>query len=655
MGILGFQVSQKRYSFQIVIHLPPSISLLRPACAFAILTVGIGLLDAQDPPKPEAPVKMGTLPERFFQIQDDAGFLWQALDNGALISGDTQYLQSGLNLIVDGEPFAPTAGGSREPGSGEGPAEVRLEERRASGPVIGRSLWFDTKRSGVRALDSFSNTGTAERRFEVVVRTTYPFAWQSLHGAAGRVLGTEPAIALTPDDIALGVHFSPSEGRHDTFFLFGSEKGGQRPDVKSSANLRELTLTYSVSVPPGETRYLVHWILQRNLSEVGQSASVLLPFARRGQWIEPGIPEAETSKVANLPAAAFVAEAPATNLRMLVPLNELTDRLGAYRRAEDLLWVGPSSQLPGQLVKEGRIKLAAETLGETEIPIALLAGVKGGGGEGATPKWYLRDGRVLVGDLVSGSLLWGGSASDAKALDPDEFHLLLTGTTPADGSPENGTTHFLQLADGTVLALAMGKDSAIDWATPWGRRSIAWADTVEWTRLAASPPQWRVSTRDGSWQGGLPIPRQIGVKTHAGKEIEVSASEIQRVWSAGAPPQLATAPSAEWVDFSEIPAGFGPKTGVLLAGNHLVAGELAASTLLVRDGASRFPVDTARIVRFSRSDEPDAAGRFTLLLDGGESVEGSLVDAYLSLAVPGATLEVPMEFVLAYQKSPSSE
>ncbi|MBU6178725.1 MAG: hypothetical protein KGR69_03635, partial [Verrucomicrobia bacterium] len=37
-------------------------------------------------------VRLAELPERFFQIQDEAGFFWQALDNGALISGDTQYL-----------------------------------------------------------------------------------------------------------------------------------------------------------------------------------------------------------------------------------------------------------------------------------------------------------------------------------------------------------------------------------------------------------------------------------------------------------------------------------------------------------------------------------------------------------------------------------
>ena len=115
---------------------------------------------------PTPPVRLGELPERFFQIQDEAGFFWQALDNGALISGDTQYLQSCLNLIVDGEPFAPKSGQVREPGTGGERIDLRLEEARAT-YAISRDVWFDTGRSGVRVFDVIRNTGNAELRLPV--------------------------------------------------------------------------------------------------------------------------------------------------------------------------------------------------------------------------------------------------------------------------------------------------------------------------------------------------------------------------------------------------------------------------------------------------------------------------------------------------------
>ena len=53
------------------------------------------------------PVEIREIPDRFFAVQDSSGFFWQAFGNGALVSGDAQYLQSGLNLLVDGVAFAP--------------------------------------------------------------------------------------------------------------------------------------------------------------------------------------------------------------------------------------------------------------------------------------------------------------------------------------------------------------------------------------------------------------------------------------------------------------------------------------------------------------------------------------------------------------------
>jgi hypothetical protein len=176
-GILSFQATENRYTSRIVSFSPPAPRLLRVAATFGLLGVALVESPAQEAakgPAEPAPVVLNELPERFFQIQDDAGFLWQALDNGALISGDTQYLQSGLNLIVDGEPFAPTTGAVRDPSLGAEKIDVRLDEKRA-GLTISRDFWFDTRRSGVRLLDSFTNTGSSERTLSVVVRTTYPF------------------------------------------------------------------------------------------------------------------------------------------------------------------------------------------------------------------------------------------------------------------------------------------------------------------------------------------------------------------------------------------------------------------------------------------------------------------------------------------------
>ncbi len=597
---------------------------------------------------------LSALPERFFQVQDKAGFFWQALDNGALISGETQYLQSGFNLIVDGEPFTPSLGAAREPGTGDR-IDVRLEEKRTL-LAISRDLWFDTDRSGVRVLDTFTNTGKSDRVIDVVLRTTYPFAWQSLHGTGGRVLGAEPGKDLRTEDQSLGVHFSPSEGRHDTFFLLGSEKGGQLPEVKTSANSRELVFHYSMPLAPGATRVLVHWILQRNLSDLGDDAAMLAPFIQRGQWIDPGVPASRFSEAANLPAAAFITEArTGTGLKSLVGLNEWSDRSGVYRRSEDLLALGPSSQVGGTLERKGELRVEAAFRGDVTFPVELLAAVAGGGSEGRVPRWFLRDGRVYVGPLRGGELRWKASAvaeGEAELLDPTRIEWLLAATAANDGGTPAKATHFAQIMDGSVLALALDGNAKVAWGTPWGRIELGLASITEMVRLSAEQADWRIRTREGACHGALPLQATWSGSTPDGVAVELPSSLIVRIWSASTVPVIGRIPEPEWIEFAEVPPTLVPGDGMLLRGNHILAGRLTARDVAVRDGNSVFTIDAARIEGFTRLLEPEKQGLFLIGLNGGEKIEVALVEPYLSLETSHGAFELPTEQILAYRSTP---
>ncbi len=603
--------------------------------------------EADKGPVIPAPIELKELPERFFQVQDEAGFLWQALDNGALISGETQYLQSGLNLIIDGQPFAPTTGAVRDPSLGADKIDVRLDEKRA-GLSISRDFWFDTRRSGVRLLDSFTNTGSGERTLSVVLRTTYPFAWQSLHGTGGGVLGTEPSLELRPDDFSLGVHFSPTEGRHDTFFILGSEKGGQKPKLKASANFRELVFLYSVSVPAGETRRLLHWVMQRNLPEVSQDRAAFAPFIQRGQWIDAGLPGDTADQFVNLDAGSFVPESgsPARE-RALVALGELAEGLGIRRRAEDLLWIGPSTPTAGSLAESGEVTIEAPFLGETTVSLADLAAVRGGD----APAWYLRDGSVLVGRATKGSLSWS-VAGNTETLDPAAFRLLLLGAGASDRSPMRGATHFLQLANGLVMPVWGETSPDLDWFGPWGRETKAWSELAEIARRPFPGLPFAALHQDGSTHAIVWAGPSLVVATKADKAVEVPAALIERIWKANDVPLLGKELSSSWMDFVELPTGIGPVEGVLLRGGECFAGILGDSALTLRDGATLVKVDAARVERLVRSAEPETPDQFTIHLTGGERFQGVLVDPYLRLSrADGQKLELPMSRVLAYRQA----
>lgn len=600
---------------------------------------------------PAPPVRLGELPERFFQIQDEAGFFWQALDNGALISGDTQYLQSCLNLIVDGEPFAPKSGQVREPGTGGERIDLRLEEARAT-YAISRDVWFDTGRSGVRVFDVIRNTGNAELRLPVVLRTTYPFAWQSLHGTGGRVLASDATLKLEPSDVSLGVHFSPSDGRHDTFFLLGSEKGGMRPEVKASANSRELVFLYTLAIPAGESRSLLHWVLQRNLPEVSRDTVALAPFLQRGQLIAPGVESKEAETFVNFVPAAFVPETsiPA-KLNALVALNELSSSLGVYRRSEDLLRVGPTAQVSGALERDGELTIAVPLLGEVKMKVADLAAVRGGAGLGRVPRFFLRDGRVYAGSLAAGSLNWKERGAEAKALDPAAFHVLFLATEGRDGAAATGATHLVELAGGSVLAVKPKADAATQWISTWGREPILWKDLREVVRERAPRPHFRVMREDGSFYVAVPDPAPLGLDLVEGKTVEVSPGAVERIWRAGEGLRSPVTGEASWLDFAELPKGLGPANGVLLAGDQWIAGELEPGTISLRDGTALVGVEAGQVTAMHRPTDPESAAAVTIETAGGERFSGSIADAYLRLKRPGGgVVEIPVETILAYRK-----
>ena len=613
------------------------------------------------------PVEITEIPDRFFPVQDSSGFFWQAFGNGALVSGDAQYLQSGLNLLVDGVAFAPGRALVREPQGGAEKTDLRLEEKRTD-LTVSRDLWFDTRRSAVRLFDTFTNTSAAAKTVTVSLRTTYPFAWQSLHGTGGGLLSNDPALQLGARDYSLCVHFSPSEGRHDTLFVMGSEKGGQMAELKASANSRELTFVYPLEIPAGESRSLLHWIMQRNLPDVSQDLAAISPFIQRDRLIVPEVDPNSYARVANFAPTAFQIEATApAQIKALVALNRLTDRIGFHRRSDDIMWMSPTNQIAGTVKREGSLTIGTPYTGEQQVLITDIAAVRGTAGNGRNPMIYLRDGRVLAGPIRSGEITWSIGATTttpvapsatgpaaAEVVDSAMLNLLLLATGPNDGVAPAKTTHFLQLIDGTVLPIVAGADLEMDLTTPWGEEKWLWSDLVEAGQVSLPSPRLRVVHRNGSEVSALLTTGTWSLTTAAGTTVEIPTSAVDRLWTAGGAGggRLTGNPAGTpWLDFAEVPAAQGPSAGFLLAGNQLIDAAFAGEKIALSEGGREWQVETARIVSLRRSPEPDAHGIVEVELDSGEKLSGRFTAPYIDLARNGVELEIPGSWILGYRKT----
>lgn len=602
------------------------------------------------------PEALEDIPDRFFQIQDANGFFWQATGGGALTSGETQYLQSGLNLLVEGAVFAPKTGKVRTPGAEGDLIDIELVEAREQVRVT-RNLLFDPARGSVRVLDSFRNDSGAPLSLSVHLRTTYPFAWQSLHNLEGQLLSSDPVLALSERDEGMIVHFSPVEGRHDTILVLRAGEDAIAPELTASNNRRELTLRYRLDIPAGETRSLFHWISQRAVPSLSEVSGAFSDLLQRGRLVRPEVAPDRVGEIANFSRSAFPDPgATPTKLKSLVALNAILDRIGVLRRPTDLLWVSASNQVSGVINPEASFVVQNARFGERKLAIKEVAAIQGGAGIGRTPLFFLRDGRVVRGTASAENLgIRVGNGDAETEVSPERLALLLCRTEAGDGTPPGDTIGFLELTDGNVIAVSGPDALALNAATAWGSVELPVGTIRDLSYFSRPRPGFRVRLEDGSRFTAFLSPGEILVNEAGGEDRAIRTAEIARFWRSDSTIEVAEFDAGYWLDFEETPSDR-PLPGFLLQGNNLLAGSFGDESISLIENGIAIRVDPSRIRKLTRKIDlaEDGSPLFVIEWENGEQAEGSIEQAFVTILRGETQFIVPVERLLGYS-APTSD
>jgi hypothetical protein len=617
--------------------------------AISMLAFGQVPVLSQDGAGSPAFTAVKEIPDRFFQVQDASGFFWQAVGTGALTSGETQYLQSGLNLLVEGDAFAPAEAKVLEPGQTRA-GQLILSEKRET-VSIRRLLYFDRERSAVRLLDEITNTSGRELVLSVQLRTTFPFGWQSLHGQEGGLLSMDPVLKFGEEDQGLVIHFSAAEGRHDTLILCGN--GGEvSPKLTASANRRELTLGYSLTIPAGGSRSLLHWISQVTLPELGDAGERFASFFQAGRLLDPGIDDEALTGVMNFPKEALPpGDATAAKAGSLLALNEFLDEVGVHRRATDLLWLSPGSQVSGSVSEKGMFTVPSPAGEPTVIAMKDVAAVRGGARSGMPTRIFLRDGTVLPAPVsVQDFTFQSTDDEEAQTLEIDSLRLLLLKAEASDGTVPSGTLGYVQWLDRSVSALQDG-DLILAAVAPWGEMELQLSDIEEISYVTGPAPAHRVIRSDGSRYSVFLKHRNFSTKMAREGEVERNAGEIVRYWRAGRESTAAMSGEETWLDFSEIPDEFEFGEGFLIRGNNLLAGTFKDSAITIESPGTSIRVETSRVRSVRRNPDVTTADsiRYVVELKNGESIEGGILEDYLNLFHNGGEIRIPTSTLYAFR------
>ncbi|MEM9018359.1 MAG: hypothetical protein AAGC68_15200, partial [Verrucomicrobiota bacterium] len=476
-------------------------------------------------------------------------------------------------------------------------------------------------------LDTIVNGSGDELAFEVDLRSTFPFSWQTLHDLDGEILPQDPVLSIPPQQPGFFVHFGPAEGRHDTLLLAGPEVSSAVRHLGASNNQRELTLSYQLELGGRESASLHHWILQRNLSTVEAAIGTTAEFLRRGRLLNAQVPEDLKTSLVNYPPSALEgASASPRELRSLHSLNRLIDPIGMHRRGEDVLWLSASNQLSGTVSSEAVLKVNSSPFGERTVPIREIAAIRGGGN--GFVSLFLRDGRVLVG-AGNAENLWIDRGTETEPerdeIDLGRISLLLLHTEPGDGAEVDGSIGFVELRNGEVQALGKGTEASISLLTEWGMHSVPWQDISSFAILETPSPHLRVNEKDGTTYRAIFASPEIELVSDRGEKWMIDRTRIRSFWAAGNAPVFEDDPF-EWLDLSEAPES-GSKERFLFSGNQIMVGGFASSELEVEDGSSRIRIPTSSIESVTRlieggdTDRP----RYEIQVRSGDMIQGGIV------------------------------
>ncbi len=427
---------------------------------------------------------------------DQTGSAWNVQDHGVLGRIGAGMMNSGEALIVEGETFAcDTPLMTHDGGEWVFPANRLLH-----GLAVTRRVRLDRENGTMRYIEAFRNPGAGAITVTVELRTQYNgniAEWRSDRG-------TLSPVTLREDEGGLVIQ--PAAANHDRLFVYALCGGPSvsRPALATPSRFA-LHVRYSVTVPAGESAFLLHGLAQRM-----PDAPLRFDLA---EWSE-ALPANERARVVNLPSTEL--DDPRAQL-----LANVAAEWGEMPATDTLFLPGPS-RLPGTF-RAGQIALQTPT-GEKRWELAEVVALELIGDGQA--RLFLRNGEAWRGGWKGEGVAFvpASGASEVAMTGERELRCVRGGVPVLRAWPED-VDGFLETQDGQRFALSSLGGSPAGFTSNWG----AWKGTLD--DVAAF--EWKdgepcLSRRDGTWVRAFPVEEAWTVETKAAGRVALPLTRVRR-------------------------------------------------------------------------------------------------------------------------------
>lgn len=561
------------------------------------------------------------VPANFSQKTDSQGYRWDINGHGRISSGTNSCFSNALTLNVNGNSFSSpqssmmTADGSEY-----------ILTRQVSNFQVTRRIKVDPTACAARYVEMIHNPGPAPLTATVALSTQLARGpCQALVTDTGAPAGT----TLGEKDTGLIVFGQPSSGQLSILFHLAGARSKIKPTIKNNSNY-QFTMTYSVSVGPGQTVSILHGIAQRRLAAIptGKAAAELFkPFNQRARdWTRDLAREVRRS-IVNLGGLSFGGWG---GSQALVSLESL----GVDPQAADVLAVGQQTRLHGTATcKAFEMQTHYGTLKVSWEKIAAVAGERFTGGK---PRVFLRDGQVLNGEITIEDLQFTMNTGLKLDVASENLDRVVLRANTEDGKPAAEVAAMLETTDGDCLALVGAGDQRVAATTPWGDRVIA-LEEIQWMFATEDRVGHRLVLRDGS--------RLFAFLDASALSLSTLLFDVQQF----RPVQVRRMSAVRLKSPEESAAAEIAVPHVLLAGENVLVGQVDLPAVHFVTLGQKVPVppNQIRLLRNVTGEVEMAGGpMFEAELWDGGTITGELTELVLPVRAADRVAKVPVHDVL---------
>ena len=585
---------------------------------------------------------------------DKHGNTWNIEQNGTLGRVGTSMVNSGLNLLINGNQFYTyqplmTADGS----------EYVLHNRQSSGLaglLVARRIRVMEAEGVVRYVELLSNTTTNPISLNVTLRTQFSGNYKAYYTDQGR------SNAVTLDRREGGILVTPgsSQANRAVVFSLCSPKATLKPSI-SSQNRYGLSFQYNVQLAAGQTVCLAHAITQ-----------VPVPQGFDRKTLRRAFRSVEADRVgATIPTELRAVTQNFQRPAGLGGVDVLSvpgaSALGVERGRRDVLALGGETRLIGDAACE--VLRMKSGWGEAEISFDQVSAIEGGNRERRDgSRIFLRDGQVFGGSLQAEGLGFVMTGGGKMQIDVARLDRLVRAESEGEGAWASSTAALLETYGGDRLAIAgvAGESEGMKFSglTPWGVLDFTIEDILWLAPQEDEPIGHYVEFRDGTRCFVFLAGDAVKLNSSAFGEFSLPVTQIRALLSAAGHRRNLEQMEREeergglvGVGGSGGTSAVGAADGatplkpyVSVAGKQRIVGEVQNAQLHVLTRAEPIavvPSDIRRMTRLSDgvSGGPSLPGRgaqFRIQLWSGGLVSGHLAESFLDLGVRGESWRLPV-------------